>query len=183
MKARSITLPVSGYTIAVRPQSAMVTEGIGVRANAEYEGSKPKPPVQRIETAPGEFRDIAQLQDPTYVQELEAWQSKVSKFQFQLTLDMVASVGIVHDETFQEIMRDCENLMPQYRALGIDIPDSKPKFALLYIIAPAEDDLNTILFEVIGRGLPREEQVRMRRMMFQDNVSQAPAEHVAESEK
>jgi len=161
----------SGYTVALRRQPADVMPKAQARAEAELQESKPTPPTQKLETAPGEFHEVEQRTDPDYLAALDLWQQQVNMKTTEkllLILQRIALVYTIDQERLQE-------LRGTYELLGIDLPSDDRAAWLGYVLAPTTDDQARLFEEVYGKGLPTEAQVALHRHLFPGDPQGQPA--------
>ena len=175
MKHAEITLPVSGITLTIRRQPAGVMKSLKVRAEQINADTKPKPPIQTVQTAPGVTSDIEVINDPAYVERLNDWESVVAQTFTDLMAEAIAQIGVVSNEVLKPYLEEGREVQAGYRAMGLPVPDSIMAFTLAYIVAQAQDDSATVMFEVFGKSLPSQEMVALRRNLFQSEV-QAPTD-------
>lgn len=161
----TITLS-SGYTIGLRRQPMDAMPKAQAAAQHELEESKPRPPMQHIETGPGEFHDIENESDPTYQEELLSWRAEVAVLSSQKLLLLMQRLALVFDID-QERLRDTRET---YAALGMELPSDDRAAYLSYVLAPTHADQARLFEEVYGRGLPTEAQVALHRRMFPGNM-------------
>jgi len=141
------------------------------RAEAELQESKPTPPTQKLETAPGEFHEVEQRTDPDYLAALDLWQQQVNMKTTEkllLILQRIALVYTIDQERLQE-------LRGTYELLGIDLPSDDRAAWLGYVLAPTTDDQARLFEEVYGKGLPTEAQDALHRHLFPGDPQGQPA--------
>lgn len=166
--AFSITLPVSGTTLKVRRQPMDVMQALQMRAMQKH--TEPQPPMVKEEVAPDTYVERVDTSDVAYIEALRQYELKWKSSFGELLVTVLARTCIVKDETLERIISDALDMQETYRAIGIDVPDDPTEFALRYIIAVSEEDMNYLLMEVFGKTLPTAQQVAMRAAMFQGQV-------------
>jgi len=161
----SIKLPISGYIVRIQRQRAEVMTRLRFVAEQELMDKKPKPPVQSVIVADGSTKDIENTADEGYVAALEQWQSDVQTLVATKITKFIASIGVVDNPP-----EDIGETMAQYKALGLEVDESPKEFWVLNIVAPSNDDLAKLMFEIFGRSMPQEAQVTFYRGLFQGRV-------------
>lgn len=162
----TVTLPGSGITVKVRRQPGDMLKLIEASCRRDMESEKPIVPVQRLEVAPKEFKDIEDVNNAEYVEQLAAYEQKVQDAFAKKMLDVVIRIGIIDSPDKKELI----GLREMYATLGIDIPDDDREFWIQFIVAPSAEDFSTLVFEIFGKSLPSEVQVAFHRSLFSSNV-------------
>lgn len=161
----SITLPVSGTTLKIRRQPMDVMQALQMRAMQKH--TEPQAPMVKEEVAPDTHVERADFSDPSYIEALRQYELAWKQSFGEMLITVLAKTCIIKDEALQNILNDASSMQETYRALGINVPDDLTEFALRYIIAVSEDDMNELMLEVFGKTLPTQQQVAMRAAMFQ----------------
>lgn len=175
MKHAEITLPVSGITLTVRRQPAGVMKSLRVRAEQINADTKPKPPIQKVQTGPEITAEIEVINDPAYIERMSEWDSTVAQTFTDLMSEAIAQIGVVSNEVLKPYLEEGREVQAAYKAMNLTVPDSIMAFTLAYIVAQAQDDMATLMFEVFGKSLPSQEMVALRRNLFSGEV-QAPTD-------
>ena len=157
----SITLS-SGYSVQLRRQPADVMPKVKVAVERELAESKPTIPTQRMETAPGQFHEVENANDPEYLRALAAWDRQVGMRSSEKLLTLMTRMALVF-EIDVDLLAD---LRKTYTDLGIELPDDDRAAFLSYVIAPTMEDQARLFDEVYGKALPTEAQVALHRAMF-----------------
>ena len=162
----TVTLPGSGMTVSVRRQPGDMLRLIEASVRREFDKQKPIPPVQRIETGPGEFKDIEDENNPAYVAEVEVFEQKVQTRFAEKMLEVIVRAGIV-DNPEEDEMTELRQL---YTNLDIEIPADDRTFWVQFVIAPSAEDFAHLTYEIFGKSLPTEVQVAFHRQLFPSKV-------------
>ena len=170
MKHAEITLPVSQITLTVRRQPAGVLNSLRVRAEQINADTKPKPPVQTVQTAPGVTSDIEVINDPAHVERVAEWEQVVGQTFQDLMSECIAQIGVVSNDVLQPYLEEGRQVQASYKEMGIAVPDGIMAFTLSYIVAQAQEDMATLMDEVFGKSLPSQEMVALRRSLFPSEV-------------
>lgn len=162
----TVTLSGSGITVKVRRQPGDMLKLIEASVRRELESKKPEIPVQRLEIAPKEFKDVEDVNNPEYVEKLAAYEQEVQEKFAKKMLDVVIRIGIIDNPDKKELV----GLRDMYGTLGIEIPEDDREFWIQFIVAPSAEDFSTLVYEVFGKSLPTEVQVAFHRNLFPSNV-------------
>ena len=162
----TVTLPGSGMTVRVRRQPGDMLRLIEASVRREFDKEKPVPPVQRMETGPGEFKDIEDENNPVYVAELEIFEQKVQTRFAEKMLEVIVRAGIM-DNPEEDEMTELREL---YTNLDIEIPADDRTFWVQFVIAPSAEDFAHLTYEIFGKSLPTEVQVAFHRQLFPSKV-------------
>lgn len=161
----SIRLPISGYTVRIQRQRAEVMTRLRFAAEQEMADKKPKPPTQSVVVADGSTTELENTADEGYVAALEQWQSDVQSLAASKITKFMATIGVTDSPP-----DDIGETMAQYKALGLEVEEDPKEFWVLNIVAPSNDDLAKLMFEIFGRSMPQESQVAFYRQLFQGRV-------------
>lgn len=170
MKHAEITLPVSQITLTVRRQPAGVLKSLRVRAEQINAGTKPKPPIQKVQTGPEITAEIEVMNDPAYQERLREWEGTVGQTFQDLMSECIAQVGVVSNEVLTPYLEEGRHVQAAYKTMGLQVPEGIMAFTLSYIVAQAQEDMATLMFEVFGKALPSQEMVALRRNLFPSEI-------------
>jgi hypothetical protein len=161
----AITLPISGHTVHIQRQRAEVMTRLRFAAEQEMADKKPKPPTQSVVVADGSTTELENTADEGYIAAFEQWQSDVQTLAATKITKFMATIGITDSPP-----SDIGETMAQYKALGLEVEENPKEFWVLNIVAPSNDDLAKLMFEIFGRSMPQEAQVTFYRQLFQGRV-------------
>lgn len=162
----TVTLPGSGINVRVRRQPGDMLRLIEASVRREFDKEKPIPPVQRMETGPGEFKDIEDENNPAYVSAMELFEQKVQARFAEKMLEVIVKAGIVDSPDEEEI----KTLRDLYTTLDIEIPADDRTLWVQFVLAPSADDFAHLTYEIFGKSLPTEVQVAFHRQLFPSQV-------------
>lgn len=134
-------------------------------AEEELKDKKPSPPLQKVLMADGNEEEMPNEGHPDYTQALEVWQRDVSRLTAHKLSQTITRLGIVDDAP-----NDIEEIRAQYKEIGFDVDGDAKLFWVTSILAPADEDLAFLMFEIFGRSMAREAQVEFYRRMFRGHV-------------
>lgn len=160
----TVTLPDSGYTVSVRRIAADALQQIQITARRELDEKKPAVPVIETELGPEENQA-----DPDYQQALVAWQDEVTLLVGMKFMTLVASYAVVTPTDEQAV----SNLRDAMAAIGSELPGSDRDVFIWGIVAPTEQDRQTLMAFVVGKSLPTEAAVQAQRDTFRGDVAGA----------
>lgn len=162
MSLIEITLPVSGVTVKIRRQRAMVMERFVASIEQDLQGDKPTPPLISVEVSPGEYKDIPNESDEEYLVAARAHMIKTRDAADEKLLHFIAKTCMEFDVDYEEVT----TLRQAYCELGMKVEDDDKIFYAKYVLAASNEDYHTLIYEVFGRSLPREAQVAMHSKLF-----------------
>ena len=162
----SVTLPGSGMTVQIRRQPGDMLRLIEASCRREFDKEKPIPPVQRIETGPGEFKDVEDENNPAYIEQVNEHEQKVQSRFAEKMLEIIVRAGIIDNPNDEEI----KHLRELYTSLDIDLPEDDRQLWVQFVVAPSADDFSHLTYEVFGKSLPTEVQVAFHRQLFPGKV-------------
>lgn len=171
MNSHQIKLPVSGVVLTIRRQPLDVVASIQMRAMELHE--RPTPPIVKEEVGPGKFVERENHTDTGYIEALREYENAWKASFAQMLVKVLVRTCIVSDENMRAYLDEAREMQQTYAELGIRHTENTLEFALEYLIAVAQEDMQHLMMEVFGRTLPTEVQVALRASMFQSNV-QAP---------
>jgi hypothetical protein len=157
----TITLS-SGESIQIRRLATGTVNAITVAVVQALTPDKPQPPVQRVETAPNEWLDVANSSDPDYQTALAAWQDRVKAETSQRLMALIADYAII-TPTDDEAVAAYKAALA---AVGVTTTETDRQIAIWSIIAPHTTDHRAILQAVLGISEPSREAVDAHRATF-----------------
>lgn len=171
MNAHQIKLPVSGAVLSVRRQPLDIIMNMQMRAMEMHE--RPKPPTVREEVGPDKFIERENVQDADYIAALQTYEAQWKRAFAEMLLKVLVRTCIVSDDAMRGYLDEARELQATYNELGIPVSENLLEFALEYIIAVSQDDMEYLMMEVFGKTLPSEGQVALRAHMFRGKVQTA----------
>lgn len=171
MNAHQIKLPVSGAVLSVRRQPLDILMNAQMRAMEMHE--RPQPPKVKEEVGPDKFIERENVNDAGYVAALQAYEAKWKQSFAELLLKVLVRTCIVSDDNMRGYLEEARELQETYRELGMRVSDNILEFALEYVIAVSQNDMEHLMMEVFGKTLPTEGQVALRAHMFRGEVQTA----------
>jgi hypothetical protein len=141
-----------------------------VRAEQINADTKPKPPIQTVATAPGVTSDIEVINDPAYQERMREWEGAVGQTFQDLMSEVIAQIGVVSNEVLHPYLEEGRQVQAAYKEMGLQVPEGIMAFTLSYIVAQAQEDIATLMYEVFGKALPSQEMVALRRNLFPSEV-------------
>jgi len=162
----TVTLPGSGLTVKIRRQPGDMLKLIEASARRELDSKKPIPPTQKLEVGPNEFKEIEDINNAQYIQELEKYEAEVAELFSRKMLDIIVKIGILDHPDKDDIA----NLRQLYQTLNIETPEDDRTFWVQFVLAPCIEDFSYLTFEIFGKSLPSEAQVAFHRTLFQRNM-------------
>lgn len=158
----------SGYRIAYRHLAPETQARLLAAAERQLAETRPALPTQRLETAPGEWRDVDNPHDPAYQSALAAWRTAVQARQGELFLRFCEDYALIYDIDADEVAA----LRAAHAAVGDPLDESDAAVFLWKIALPTPDDQMTLIGKLFG-GLT-EEAIQAQKASFCRNL-QGPA--------
>lgn len=165
MSKIQITLPVSQHTITINRLRSEMMGQAKLAAEEELKDKKPQPPLQKVLMADGKEEEMPNEGHPDYIEQLNTWSSAVQVLTSTKLIKIISKLGIADNPP-----DDVREVYEQYKELGIDVPEDLKLFWITSIVAPSNDDLSMLLFEIFGRTMAREVQIEFYRAMFRGHV-------------
>lgn len=167
-----LVLPGSGYKVMIRRQPMQIISHLKIAASTAHEDTKPIIPTQRLEVEAGVYKDIENPADADYVEALQKWETKVNIYFGNTLQRVILDMGIISVEESAPSIDESAKMMRQYKDMGVPVPDDKRKFYFEYILAPTDEDVTLLTYEIFGKSLPKQRQVELYRIMFLSDVPQ-----------
>jgi hypothetical protein len=175
----TVTMPMSGVEIRIRRTPFEVIQKINAKGEALLADAKPTPPVRTVQTGPDHYEHIPDPTDADYLAQMIEWKKAVAVEVDRLAIELIASVGIVHEMTDDD-RATIAQMRESYGLFVDNLPANDRVFWVKYIVAPTHEDYMTLLWEVFGRSAPSEAQVTFHRTLFRRPV-QGPADRVVQA--
>lgn len=166
----TITLS-SGYTLAVRRMASGTMAQLRQQALKELDGERPAPPVQRVEVAPGEWREVERSNDPDHLEALQAWDGRVNQATAMKWLKIMQSYAVLTPTDDEAVAAYRAAMAPT----GVELPDDDREIFLWSIAVPTSDDVQALTGFILGISEPSREAVQAHAASFRGDVSQPPA--------
>lgn len=160
------TLP-SGYTVQCRRLAAGLAANLNAQAYKELEPTKPAAPVQRVEVAAGEFRDVEHTGDPDYKAALEAWTNQVRQAGAMKLLKVIQSYALLTptDEAAVAAYREAMT------AVGLEVTSDDRELFVWSIVAPTPADQQALVQFILGISEAQMEAIQAQKRAFRGDVS------------
>lgn len=159
----------TGYRLHYRHLPPETLPRLEAAARVALASEKPAIPTQRLETAPGEFRDIENPHDADYQEALEDWTAKVQTEQGMRFLTLCERYALVYEVDTEEVAA----FRAIHAAIGVDLGDVTDDQVFLWqIVFPRPESQLDLIAKLFG-GLT-EEAIQAQKASFLSQL-QRPA--------
>lgn len=151
----------AGYRIRYRHLSPETLPRLEAAARLALAERKPPIPTQRMEVAPGEWREVENPHDSAYQEALEQWAALVEQDQGQRFLTLCEQYALIYEIDAEEVAA----LRAVHQVIGDPLDDLNDAQVFLWKIAlPTPEDQMTLYSKLFG-GLT-EEAIQAQKASF-----------------
>lgn len=159
----------TGYRLRYRTLAPETLPRLEAAARLALASEKPAVPTQRLETAPGEFRDVENPHDEAYQEALEQWLAKVQADQGMRLLTLCEQYALIYEVDTAEVAA----FRAVHAAIGVDLGDATDAQIFLWqIVFPRPESQLDLIAKLFG-GLT-EEAIQAQKASFLSQL-QGPA--------
>ncbi len=159
----------TGYRLHYRHLPPETLPRLEAAARVALADERPEMPTQRLEVAPGEWKDVENPHDVGYQEALEAWAAKVQAEQGMRFLTLCERYALVYDVDEEEV----KAFRAVHAAIGADLGDATDAQIFLWqIVFPKPESQLDLIAKLFG-GLT-EEAIQAQKASFLSQL-QGPA--------
>ncbi len=160
----------AGYRIHYRHIAPETLPRLEAAAKTALQDDRPAIPTQRLETAPGEWRDVENPHDEAYQEALETWLAKVQADAGMRFLTLCEQYALIYEIDADEVAA----LRAVHTIIGDPLDDLTDAQVFLWKIAlPTPEDQMTLYSKLFG-GLT-EEAIQAQKASFLSHLQGAAA--------
>lgn len=158
----------AGYLIHYRHLAPETLPRLEAAVRQALAASKPPLPTQRMETGPGQWRDVENPHDEAYQQALEGWEAQVQEEGGRRFLTLCEDYALIYTIDEDEVAA----LKAVQAAIGDPLDDLSDKQIFLWRIALPTPDDQVALYSKLFGGLT-EEAIQAEKASFLSQLQRA----------
>jgi|SRR6187549_156475 len=167
---RPYFVTTAGYIIHYRYLSQETIPRLDAAVRLALAEEKPQIPTQRMETGPGEWKDVPNPHDEVYQEALEAWEARVQEEAGRRFLTLCEQYALIYEVDLEEVAA----LKAVHVAIGDPLDGLTDEQIFLWRIAMPTADDQMLLYGKLFGGLT-EEAIQAQKASFLSDLQRQVA--------